>query len=310
MFRSNRRTLTSPNTSTVVVFNQFSIDAQLAAAVIYGELKSESRQRQISIFNSTQIVPSDADRYIWVGLEPDLAGKAKMRFKTSEHTVLGKHEKELGWKDRLRLTIGMDRLNEAEVSTENLTLLEHAVATYAAYTGNEWRQDLGVQLQSPDNNRVRLVSMQNTSPVMRISNLIRSFYSPSLSEHELVLLYVNWRAAMETIESGKPFRWTEVKPDDTVSQTAWLGFVKTVKRRINGNVDFSLVVNKETRQAEPYVWTAWSGEDYSWAMRLISHSQRRILNVVEGISGRIITSPFSRVENLKLQGHFRAANIY
>lgn len=302
-----RRRSIGQESKTVLVYNQFSIDAQFAAAIV----ASSFYGHPLAVFNNTQIVPDDADRYIWVGLEPTLKGKSAQRFKpTAEHSVLGRAEETSSWKDRLRSVLALDRASEAkkyDVTNREMSLMDHAVATYGAYN-TLWDENHDIELlKDSAMPRQRLMDLNPSSPVQKISALINNFYSRDLSEHELVMLFVNWRAATQALAGKERFGWTDVKASDVDD---WFEFVASIKTRLSGNVDSIVLTNRRTSSRETYLVTSWSDKDYSWAMRMVQFSHRRIVNLVDTLSGRVVTSPTNNVNELKLNFGFRSSNVY
>lgn len=248
--------------SKAVIYNQFSYNALLAAAIIKTELED------VSVYDLSTIVEPKHDTYIWVGVEKPLLnwGTDATHVILIDNTLISSHfkktrfeafiEKLVFTKANPNETIIPDIVETDGLEFRKLTLIDKVCNTF------------GIPIKK----------------YQKLSHLAEMFHNKDADIKTLSFVYSSLLNAQETVIHNKPFTVPEF--DSPSNEDLYLSASREVKGYLNKR--YNIIKTRNHFKYETFIYTTCSEFNWHLALRLIKLSHKNFVNASIGANGSLV----------------------
>lgn len=234
----------------LIIYNSFSAEAVLAAALLKHELACPA-------LDATKSPCFTYDRYIWVGVDPSAVMSGLYDMTSDREHIVINHETQPKTNKVLSWINNLFHSKEEEEEGDGFPVIKTTLLELAC-------------------NALEL----NFAPYRRLAFKFSFFYAKDTSIEDLAFVYKNLLRAEATLETDEIFTVGFATPTD---EAKYLEDAQSIKKGLRNN--YSIGVIKGKHADKQVVYTAYSGFQYHLALRVIRLAHQNYVNVSMGLNG-------------------------
>ena len=246
--------------STVIIFNKFNYDAVIAAAILSREIGNA-----VAV-DVSQMVPTDADTYVWLGLTPaNKPGHFSNVTMNKEHIVVTNKspiaikKKRFSWFRRQEVM----EVTQEEECISDYTLIQAAFERFEL-TNTDYR---------------------------KLAFHVAHFHMRNTEVDYLAFVYDNLLHAEECLRNGTPF---SVRNEINVKR--YIEAVGEAKRNLSSNYRYKDI--REGDSTRTVLYTTMDGFGFHLTLRLIKLVHKSFMNTAMGMNGQVF---YTNMKNLAIE---------
>ena len=252
--------------STLVIYNSFSSEAVITAAILKYQLLATA-------VDVTKNPGMQYSRYIWVGVDPSADNGSFYDITSDREHIIINHEvgekshQILGWLSRFFKKDGGEGEDDGYPVIKT-TLIDLACTALEL----------------------------DFEPYRKLAFKLGFFYDKDTSIEDLAFVYKNLLRAEATLETDDEFTVGQVTAAD---EAKYLEDVQGVKKGLRNNYSIGVIRGKNADK--PVVYTAYSDFRYHLALRVIRLAHQNYVNICMGLGGVTTFSNLPVVPEIKTE---------